>query len=293
MKYIVTHITRYRYSAPVSVGYNEVRLKPRTTRTQTCNDFSLEILPRQFVLDERTDYFGNGVHYFSIQLPHTELTVTARSEVEVSPPSSLLDFSGARKWELVREQLREHTDSEIIAAREFTLESPLVSYTPALADYAEPSFSRGRPILEAVHNLMERIFEDFKYDPTFTTVATPLKTVLEFKRGVCQDFAHLAIGCLRAKGLAATYISGYLETLPPKGKPRLIGADASHAWFSVYVPDCGWVAFDPTNNQQPNERYIVTAWGRDYSDVTPLKGVIYGGGSGHQLSVSVDVMPIT
>jgi len=291
MKYIVTHITRYQYSAPVSVGYNEVRLKPRDTRRQTCNQFSLEINPRQSVASERIDYFGNTVHFFCLQQPHTELTVTARSEIEISPPEDMLDFSGHKAWEQVRDQLREDAAEDIIAAREFTLESPLVSYQPGLADYAEASFPAGRPVLEAVNDLMTRIYRDFKYDPSFTTVATPLKTVLEHKRGVCQDFAHLAVGCLRAKGLAATYISGYLETLPPKGKPRLVGADASHAWFSVYVPDFGWVAFDPTNNQQPNERYVVTAWGRDYSDVTPLKGVIYGGGA-NQLSVSVDVMPV-
>jgi transglutaminase-like putative cysteine protease len=160
--------------------------------------------------------------------------------------------------------------------------------TRELQSYAERSFAEGRPIVEAVYDLMERIHRDFTYDPHFTTLATPLSEVLKHRRGVCQDFAHLAIGCLRTQGLAAKYISGYIETLPPPGQEKLIGADASHAWFSVFVPDTGWLDFDPTNNQMPMDQHITLAWGRDYSDVTPLKGVIFGGGK-HDLKVQVHV----
>jgi len=158
-----------------------------------------------------------------------------------------------------------------------------------LADYAQASFLPNRPLVDVVRDLMQRIFTDFVYDPTFTTIATPLSEVLAHRRGVCQDFAHLAIGCLRAYGIAARYISGYVETLPEPGKPRLIGADASHAWFAVYIPSAGWLEFDPTNNKMPHDQHITLAWGRDYADVTPLKGIAFGGGQ-HTLSVSVDVL---
>ena len=162
--------------------------------------------------------------------------------------------------------------------------------TPAFREYAAPSFPLGRPLLEAMADLNRRIHQEFTYDPHFTTVATPLNQVLTEQRGVCQDFAHLAMACLRAWGLAARYVSGYLETLPPPGQPRLIGADASHAWLAVYVPGVGWAEFDPTNDCMPGEQHITLAWGRDYGDVAPLKGVMTGGGS-HSLEVSVDVAP--
>ena len=161
-----------------------------------------------------------------------------------------------------------------------------------LLDYARPSFPAGRATIDAVYDLMQRIFREFKYDPEFSTIATPLKDVLEHRSGVCQDFAHLAIGCMRSMGLAARYVSGYIETEPPPGKERLVGADASHAWFSAYLPEHGWLDFDPTNNQLPGDRYITVAWGRDFTDVTPLKGVAFGSGE-HELKVSVDVLAIS
>jgi transglutaminase-like putative cysteine protease len=171
----------------------------------------------------------------------------------------------------------------------FLLESEFIEFIDGLKDYSQKSFSTGRPLLEAVEDLMLRIYKDFKYDPGFSSIATPLIEVLKHRKGVCQDFAHLAIACLRMQGLAARYISGYLETVPPKGQKRLVGADASHAWFSVYVPHLGWVDFDPTNAKIPDEQHITAAWGRDYADVAPLKGVIFGGGDENILEVSVDV----
>jgi transglutaminase-like putative cysteine protease len=237
---------------------------------------------------EHLDFFGNRVSYFSIEEPHLALTVTATSEVELVSESDSFLVSGM-PWELVREQLRLGSHPDILTARQFVLDSGLVKASETLADYAAPSFPAGRPLVEAVTDFMRRIHDDFNFDPGFTTVTTPVPEVLEHRRGVCQDFAQLAIGGLRSLGLAARYVSGYLETLPPPGQEKLRGSDASHAWASVYVPDMGWLDFDPTNNVFPAQRHITTAWGRDYSDVTPLKGVLIAESPQHQLSVSVDV----
>ena len=288
MKYRVIHTTQYLYSEPVSLCHNEARFAPRTFASQVCQSSQLAIEPRPSALREREDFFGNRVSYFAIQQLHEQLTITATSDVQVHPVDGTPDLSIYGPWDTVREQLQGTTAPDFVEARPFVLESPLVPIAPDFARYAERSFSVGRPLLEAVYNLMQRIHQDFDYVPGFTTVTTPLLTVLKHRRGVCQDFAHLAIACLRAMGLAARYVSGYLETLPPPGKERLVGADASHAWFSIYVPGNGWIDFDPTNNAMPTDRHITVAWGRDYADVVPLKGVIFGGGK-HQLFVSVDV----
>jgi transglutaminase-like putative cysteine protease len=220
------------------------------------------------------------------------LTVTATSDVLLTAPgppeSTLFDGAVGRSWESVRERLRCDRSATIIAAAQFLFDSPMISVDELLANYVRPSFPPGKPLDAAVHDLMQRIYHEFTYDPEFSSLATPLKEVILHRRGVCQDFAHLAIGCLRAQGLAARYVSGYIETEPPAGKARLVGADASHAWSSVYDPDSGWLDFDPTNNQLPRDRHITLAWGRDYTDVTPLKGVVFGGGK-HALRVAVDV----
>lgn len=178
---------------------------------------------------------------------------------------------------------------EVVEARQFRLDSPLVATSPALAAFAQPSFSPGRPLLDSVHDLNRRIHAAFTYDQEVTTISTPLSEVLAQQRGVCQDFAHLAIGCLRSLGLPARYVSGYVESLPPPGQPRLRGADASHAWFAVFDPEQGWVDFDPTNDQIVTDHHVTTAWGRDYADVTPLKGIVFGGGA-HQLEVAVEIV---
>jgi len=289
MNYRITHRTEYHYTEQVDSGYNEARLLPRLAPRQQTLSSSLAIDPQPSDYRERLDYFGNRVVSFSIDEPHQTLVVNAVSNVALERRSGRLDLFEGDSWESSRHALMQATDAETLLARDYALDSPLVAAQRGLADYAEPSFAPGRPLLEAVHDLMERIHRDFRYDPEFTTLSTPLQQVLDHRRGVCQDFAHLAIGCLRAQGLAARYVSGYIETLPPAGLPRLIGADASHAWFSVYLPGAGWVDFDPTNNQVPATQHITLAWGRDYSDVTPLKGIIFGGGK-MRLHVSVDVL---
>ena len=308
MKYRITHTTLYHYSQPVGLCQNEARLQPRNFWRQQCHNSRFDIKPTPMDFSERIDFFGNRVAYFAIQQPHTQLIVTAISEVTIFPRQNNLDLFNQMTWEQVRSLLQEtplqgqsqsqqgqiqlqNQDQalEILDARQYVLDSPMVTITPELADYAQSSFLPNRALVDVVHDLMQRIYKDFIYDPTFTTIATPLSEVLSFRRGVCQDFAHLAIGCLRAYGIAARYISGYVETLPEPGKQRLVGADASHAWFSVYIPGTGWLDFDPTNNTVPLDQHITLAWGRDYADVTPLKGIAFGGGQ-HTLSVSVDVL---
>lgn len=308
MKYRITHTTFYHYSQPVGLCQNEARLQPRIFWRQQCHNSRFDIKPTPMDFSERIDFFGNRVAYFAIQQPHTQLIVTAISEVTIFPRQNNLDLLNQMTWEQVRSLLQESPllgqsqsqlgqsqiqiqdqTLEVLDARQYVLDSPMVIVTPELADYAQGSFLPNRALVDVVHDLMQRIYKDFTYDPAFTTIATPLSEVLSFRRGVCQDFAHLAIACLRAYGMAARYISGYVETLPEPGKPRLVGADASHAWFSVYIPGTGWLDFDPTNNTVPLDQHITLAWGRDYADVTPLKGIAFGGGQ-HTLSVSVDVL---
>jgi transglutaminase-like putative cysteine protease len=287
MNYRVEHKTIYEYSEPVSICQNEARLRPRNFEKQQCILSKLEISPKPNDIRQREDFFGNRVTYFAIDQPHTVLCVASTSEINVAAfPNNIK--ANITPWDEAVQRLRSDLQEDILVARQYTLNSPMVMRTRELQSYAERSFAEGRPIVEAVYDLMERIHRDFTYDPHFTTLATPLSEVLKHRRGVCQDFAHLAIGCLRTQGLAAKYISGYIETLPPPGQEKLIGADASHAWFSVFVPDTGWLDFDPTNNQMPMDQHITLAWGRDYSDVTPLKGVIFGGGK-HDLKVQVHV----
>lgn len=293
MHYKITHITKYDYTDKVSLSYSEARLMPRNCKHQQVISSTLDIEPYAADFRIRDDFFGNHVAYFSMQQAHNVFTITAVSEVQLQENPAQLDFYQGYTWEEVRNMLAQQQhfsqqSAETLDARQYTLDSPLVAVSAELAEYAQPSFTQGRLMTDAVNNLMQRIYKDFTFDPDFTTLATPLATVLEHRRGVCQDFAHLAIGCLRSVGLAVRYVSGYIETLPPAGEAKLIGADASHAWFSVYVPEQGWVDFDPTNNQMPNTQHITLGWGRDYSDITPLKGVIFGGQQ-HELDVSVHV----
>jgi transglutaminase-like putative cysteine protease len=238
----------------------------------------------------RTDYFGNRVCFFSIQQIHTRLEIIALSQVsigQVAPPA--LDHSP--EWSRVAALFHDPVSPDVVEPYQFCFNSPLVEATLELADYARRSFSRDQPLLAGVVDLNRRIHEDFKYDPVATTVATPLAEVLANRRGVCQDFAHIAIACLRSLGLPARYVSGYLRTHPSQGKPRLAGADASHAWFSAFCPNTGWVDFDPTNNLLPTEEHITVAYGRDFSDVSPITGILVGGGS-HQVKVGVEVQEI-
>ncbi len=288
MKYRITHITRYDYVKTVSLCHNQAHLKLRHQPGQKCFTSQVKVDPTPAVSREFRDFFDNPVSYFAVQQPHHRLTVTAISEVEVNPRALPENTGATRPWEQVRDTAIREALEEGQINRIYALDSAFVKRAPELADYAAASFPAGRPYLESVHDLMRRIYRDFTYDPHFTEIATPLDEVLKHRRGVCQDFAHLAIGCLRSLDLPARYVSGYLETLPPPGKPKLRGADASHAWFAAYVPGEGWLDFDPTNDKMPEDQHITTAVGRDFGDVTPIKGVLYGGGE-HSLHVSVDV----
>jgi transglutaminase-like putative cysteine protease len=288
MTYRVTHTTTYVYSEPVTLCHNLVHLTPRDGPRQSCRHHQLLVSPLPAVSKGRTDFFGNHVTFFTVQEPHQKLAVTARSITQITP-FFVPDPAATPPWERVRELLASDTSAHGLESYQFAFDSPYVRTNAELADYAAPSFTGGRPLLEAMLDLTRRIHRDFRYDHTATTVATPLYEVLKGRRGVCQDFAHLAIGCVRSLGLAARYVSGYLLTNPPPGQVRLVGADASHAWLSVYCPGQGWIDFDPTNNQIPSDKHITLAWGRDYEDVSPIKGVILGGGQ-HSVSVGVDVV---
>ena len=291
MRYRISHVTRYEYGDPVSLCHSITHLKPRETPFQHCISSQLRVSPWPSVSREHRDIFGNRVNYFAIQQSHSMLEVSANSEVEITIPLvPALEQSPA--WEQARNGLQEEHNPRTNAVRIFSLSSPALSHSAAATIYAQSSFTPGRPLLEAASDLMTRIYTEFEYDPAFTTIATPLDEVLKHRRGVCQDFAHVGIACLRGLGLAARYVSGYLETVPPAGQPKLRGADASHAWFSVFVPGLdhtgNWVDFDPTNDCLIHEQHVTTAVGRDYQDVTPVRGVFYGGGE-HELTVAVDV----
>lgn len=290
MRYHVTHTTRYVYTDGVTLSHNLVRLRPRDRRMQTCLQHELEVSPTPAVSRERVDYFGNCAVWLSLQKPHTELTITARSEVQVEL-GLRPDIAQGSSWEQVRQTLLTPSNSQILAAREFTFDSPYVQCSPAIVDYARASFPSGRPFLQCVMDLTERIYRDFEFLPGSTTVGTPVLDVLRSRGGVCQDFAHLQIGCLRSLGLAARYVSGYIATTPPPGQPRLAGADASHAWVSVFEPDFGWIDFDPTNGLMPSDSHVTVAWARDYDDLGPVTGILIGGRR-QRLTVSVDVAPL-
>jgi transglutaminase-like putative cysteine protease len=282
--YEVTHRTDYRYAAPVSASYGKAHLLPRDTPTQTCRRAEVRFDPLPDDRSEHLDSFGNRTMNFTILQPHTTLSVTGISVVEVvDPPTpSLL---GNQPWE--------HAATGAAAeAVEFRLDSPRVAASAELAEFAAPSFAPGRPIADAVADLVHRIKTGFEYVPGATTVTSTIDELMASRQGVCQDFAHLAIGCLRSVGLAARYVSGYLETDPPPGQERVAGADQSHAWASVYVPGDGWVDVDPTNDRYVNDRYVTTAWGRDYGDVPPIEGVIFTDGRQQGMKVTVDVVPL-
>lgn len=292
MKFRISHKTEYVYSDPVSLCRNQAYLLPRQTPRQNCLSSTLEIDPEPVDLRERTDPFGNRVSHFALQHAHDKLTVTAKSEIEVSNDPQQLAKANQLCWDQLATQLHGDKSAATLEALPFLFDSPLAGRLPALEDFARPTFSAGRPLGEAVSELMTRIYQEFTYQPGVTTVATPLTEVLKTRQGVCQDFAHLGVACMRSMGLPARYVSGYIETLPPPGQQRLVGADASHAWFSVFTGSAGWLDFDPTNNQLPAEQHVTVAWGRDFDDVSPLRGVALGGGE-HSVLVSVDVARLT
>ena len=267
-RFQLVHTTRYDYDDEVSTSFGRAHLIPTDSDGQRRLAGAVEIDPAPTDLSEHTDYFGNVSTYFCVRHPHTTLTVTSRSVVEVERKPARVQSLGDRTWEGVRDSLAEHA-----AITEYRLPSPRLLPWTEVGSYARTVFTPGRPFADALVALYERIHDDFTYKSGSTTVRTTLPELLRRREGVCQDFAHLAIGCLRSVGLPARYVSGYLETYPPPGRVKLQGADASHAWGSVFTGELGWIDFDPTNNQLVDDRYLVTARGRDYSDVPPLKGV--------------------
>ncbi len=287
MKYAITHTTGYTYSDPASLSQNELFLHPRNTSRQVVLQSTLSIFPEPQYRHRRIDFFGNTVDVFMVQHPHDELVMKAGSVVQTSVQKTP-DPSQTSPWETVAKRLASYGHQADFEALPFLFVSPLISVSPETASYAGVSFTPGTPVLAGALDLMRRIYNEFSYDKTASTVDTTVDQILKNRKGVCQDFAHLTISCLRSQGLAARYVSGYLETLPTPGKPKLVGSDASHAWVSIFLPDFGWVDFDPTNNLVVGESHITLAWGRDYGDVAPVKGVVMGGGR-HRLTVNVDV----
>jgi transglutaminase-like putative cysteine protease len=288
MKYDVVHVTRYVYTDIVTLCHNQAHLTPRETLGQRPLACQLDIHPPPATIRRWTNAFGNASTYFTIEQPHRELSVVAESQVEVEQEQLPTD-SYTLSWEdAVRrinsaQFLQQHDPIELL------YRSDRMANGQQVREYAAPSFAAGRTLLDATLDLTHRIHADFDYDPAATTISTTPAEILERRRGVCQDFAHLQISCLRALGLLARYVSGYIVTRPPPGKPRLVGADATHAWVSVFFPDYGWIGIDPTNDRLADAEYITLAWGRDYVDVSPVRGVFIGGGA-HQMSVSVDVV---
>src|ERR1019366_7660006 len=292
VRYEVTHRTEYRYEADVSDSYGQLHLLPRNLPGQRCHTAEVVVDPIPDDYRERLDYFGNRVSYLAIHCPHRALTVTATSIVAVEDRRDGLSLFGDRPWEQARDAVRDGQGLDPLDAVQYVLNSPLVQSSGAFADYAATTFTPGRPVLDAVTDICHRIHADFEYESGSTSVRTPLDEVFAQRKGVFQDFAHVGIACLRSIGLPARYVSGYLETDPPPDRPKLKGADASHAWMSVLVPQAGWLDVDPTNNRLANNRYVVTAYGRDYGDVPPMSGVIYTAGKTESLRVSVDVVAV-
>jgi len=291
MKYELIHRTKYIYDGAVTVSHHLARLAPRRLPTQICPWHHLHITPVTVGKGVHGDSYGNITAYFEIEGSHTELEVVAHSFVEVIPVIHP-EPTSTPAWEVIRNACQAHRLTAGSEAGAFRFASPMVPLSPEFADYARPEFPPGRPILQAVVGLTAKIHREFKFDTRATDVATPVTEVLKKRAGVCQDFAHLMLGCLRSLGLPARYVSGYLETQPPPGQARLTGADASHAWVSIFCGEkTGWVDADPTNNVLPGERHITVAWGRDFSDVSPLRGVTLGAG-GQKLKVAVDVIPV-
>jgi transglutaminase-like putative cysteine protease len=289
MRLHIVHETRYTYSSPVALSHQLLHLTPRTLPWQSCEQYRIRIDPAPGEMTERRDYYGNPTLHTLIAVPHEALLVRAESQVSVKPRAQAALAAPRLGWEAVRDSLNA-LDGSSLEPAEFLYDSPHVARSHELAHYAAKSFGRGRGMVEAAVDLGRRIHKEFKFDPAATSVSTPLKEVLKQRRGVCQDFAHLMIGCLRSIGLAARYVSGYLLTSPPPGRARLVGADASHAWASLWCGPAGWVDIDPTNNCIVDDAHVTLAWGRDFGDVTPMRGVILGGGA-QRLAVRVTVTP--
>jgi Transglutaminase-like enzymes, putative cysteine proteases len=289
-RYRVRHRTSYRYDEVLEAGYNRGLLRPRETPTQQVLSFEVTSTPAAEQLSEHSDYFGNPSLYLETRSPVTELVVEAVSEVQVQWPAP--DLAGLDAWSVAEASAVLAAELDPVEHTEFTWPSPLVALDATLGEYAAQLLAPERRLGTALADLLHAIHRDFSYTSGSTSVSTTLAEVLATREGVCQDFAQLTVGCLRWAGLPARYVSGHLETAPPPGRPKLRGADATHAWASVRCPDGNWVDLDPTNDQFADSRYIVTAWGRDYSDVSPLRGVVFTEAGSSTLSVEVDVEPL-
>ncbi|QGJ70588.1 Cysteine protease [Planctomycetales bacterium 10988] len=289
MLYEVRHITTYEYKASVSSCHNLAHLRPRNMPNQQVSRFRLKITPEPSRKLSRLDYYGNETHYAAVQYPHSELTFEAESRVNVVKPE-MADPKTTPPWEDVRRLPGQVNPIYPYDILDFTFASPLITLEPEALEYAKQTFTPRRPLLEGVIELTSRIHKDFQYKPGATTVSSTIKEIFSKRLGVCQDFAHLEIACLRSLGLPARYVSGYLRTIPPPGQPRLQGADASHAWVAVFCPGTGWIAIDPTNDVLTATDHITVGWGRDYADVAPVTGAFIGGNSSI-VRVGVDVIP--
>ena len=290
--YRVIHQTRYTYQSLVTLSQQYLHLSPRSFQYQQTESHQIWVTPPAEDGVDGIDYFGNGVRHITITTPHQMLLVHAESTVALAPRYGLGQIKGTLPWEGLRDMMQQARNPAAQEAYRFLYASPHVDLSGALESYARISYTAGRPQLDAALDLTQRIFDDFEFDSNATDISTPLDEVLKGRRGVCQDFTQLMIGCLRSIGLPARYVSGYILTHPPAGQPRMIGADASHAWVSVFCPSLGWVDFDPTNRCLVQQEHITLGWGRDFSDVTPLRGVVLGGGK-HQLQVNVTVSPLS
>ena len=305
--YEVVHRTEYLYEEDVTTSFGRAMLAPRETPQQHIVDHEVQIDPEPAVLSEHVDHFGNRSYYYEVSTDHTTLTVTKRSHLEIEWPAPDMDhldqWTVAEAAELIRaggapdakgagpgDDAEQGPTIDLVEATQYRLPSTLVDVTAEVEEYAATILPPDRPFGSALVALYSRIYRDFTYAKGTTSVKTTLPELLAQREGVCQDFAHLAVGCLRAAGIPGRYVSGYIETTPPPGKLKLAGSDASHAWVSAMAPDGQWVDLDPTNNHFADSRYVVTGWGRDFRDVTPLKGVIYTEGKGSKLKVEVDVI---
>lgn len=290
--YRVWHRTSYHYSRPMNDGYTVAYLLPRPTPHQVVERAEVTVDPVPDECSERIDMFGNRVLQIGVHRRHDSLTLHAESDVVVVPPPAP---PAGPPWERAAAAVNGLRGGEALTVRPFVASSPYVPldrHGEALRRFADHAFPPGRPIVDGARALCHEIFDTFAFDSSFTDVSTPISEVLEARRGVCQDFAHLAAGALRTLGLAARYVSGYIETDPLPGLPRMIGADASHAWCAVWAPEIGWVDFDPTNDHLPVHRHVTVAWGRDYGDVAPVRGVVIGPRAEQRLTVAVDVEPV-
>jgi len=288
--YRVVHETRYQYSEPVAICQNELRMRPQSTTWLTCHECDIDIQPRPAGVQTHQDYFGNVVDCFALEAPHRSLLVRVESRVTVASRDDGQLGDGPR-WEALVTDVQSGRNHSDLFANEYVYRSRRITPQHIFADYAKPIFDRSSYLLAATDELTRRIHEDFRYDGAATTVSTTTRQAFDLRAGVCQDFSHIQIACLRSLGIPARYVSGYLRTVPPAGQPRLVGADQSHAWISVYAgPELGWVDYDPTNACRTGVDHIPVCIGRDYDDISPMRGIVLGGGS-TTLAVSVDVAP--